>query len=57
MTLGSKKPFYARNSAGKYPLDVDPLREKFIEQYRLREEIEELDKRDDHYNLLARKPQ
>jgi hypothetical protein len=41
VTLRSKKPFYARNSAGKYQLDVDQLREKFIEQYRLREEIEE----------------
>lgn len=41
VTLGLKKPFYARNSAGKYPLDVEQLREKFIEQYRLTEQVEQ----------------
>ncbi|WP_248895377.1 RNA-binding domain-containing protein [Haloplanus halobius] len=41
VTLKSKKPFYARNSAGKYPLDVGELREKFLEQYRLTEEVEQ----------------
>lgn len=41
VTLKAKKPFYARNSAGKYQLDVEQLREKFIEQYRLSEEIED----------------
>lgn len=41
VTIGSREPFYARNSAGKYPLDTRQLREKFIEQYNLREEIED----------------
>jgi hypothetical protein len=40
VTLGSKKPFYGRNSAGKYQFDAGQLREKFIEQYSLREEVE-----------------
>lgn len=40
VTLRSKKPFYARNSGGKYELDVEQLREQFIEQYQLKEEIE-----------------
>jgi len=41
VTQGSKKPFYGRNSAGKYPFDTGQLREKFIEQYSLREEVED----------------
>ncbi|AXG08242.1 ATP-binding protein (plasmid) [Haloplanus rubicundus] len=41
VTLGSKKPFYGRNSAGKYQFDAGQLREKFIEQYSLREEVED----------------
>ncbi|MCU4753484.1 ATP-binding protein [Halobacteria archaeon AArc-curdl1] len=41
VTRQSKKPFYARNSAGKYELNVEQLREKFIEQYHLREDIEQ----------------
>ena len=41
VTLSSKKPFYGRNSAGKYQFDAGQLREKFIEQYSLREEVED----------------
>jgi hypothetical protein len=41
VTLGSKKPFYGRNSAGKYQFDAGQLREKFVEQYSLREEVED----------------
>ncbi|MGQ3723439.1 AlbA family DNA-binding domain-containing protein [Natrialba aegyptia] len=40
VTRISGKPFIARNSAGTYPMDVDQLREEFVEQYRLTDEIE-----------------
>lgn len=39
VNIGKHWRFYARNSAGKYPLDVDEIRSQFIASESLREQI------------------
>lgn len=49
VTLGGHDKFYARSSNGKYPLDVDELREQFLTSQGIAEDI-----RDFHADRIAK---